>query len=104
MSDVVRRERAVLARLDGLSRVERREMAHQLDAARAEGIVAAARVEAASFVTQVAMRHLEIAQATEVQLVCRYPANAIRVQCLVDAFASLATGELQRLGARSWLS
>jgi hypothetical protein len=82
-----------------------RELARRVDEAAAEGTVSAARVEAASFVAQVAMHHIGLISDTEERMTRRFnPVNVARFQAVADSLAALSVGELEQLRLRGWRS
>ncbi len=94
-----RTSRELSRRLDQL----RAETAASQAEAHAEAAVAAARIEAGSFVAEVGMRHVGMAADTEERLLRRhpYPAHAARLAGIVDGLAALATDEITLLALRA---
>lgn len=91
-----------------------RELSRRLDQLRAEealakteaytdASVAAARIESASFVAEVGMRHISMAAETEDRLLRRHPhpLQAQRLAGIVDALAAIATDEITLLSLRA---
>jgi hypothetical protein len=69
-------------------------------AARREGVVRTARVQAAAHVTRVALQEAGLLSAMEAQLIRQAPLGEVRYQAIVDAFAHVAMDEIVRMG---WL-
>jgi hypothetical protein len=67
-------------------------------AARREGIVRTARVQAAAHVTRVALQEAGLLSAAEAQLIRHAPLGEVRYQALVDAFTHVAHDEIIRMG------
>lgn len=97
-----------------LTRTARRELVREMERLRAEtaaaqaeacadAAIAAARVEAGSFIAEVAMRHIGMAADTEERLVRLhpYPHHAARLAGVVDALSALAEDEITLLSLRS---
>lgn len=90
-----------VARLPGTNtlRVDR-VTTRQIEHARSNGAQAAARIEAASFATHVALHHAGMLSASEGQLIERVPLGEARYRAIVDTFAATACAELSALTFR----
>lgn len=78
-----------------------RDLTRRVGAAHADGVAAAARIEAASFVAQVAMHHIGMVAETEERMIRRFnPVNVARFQVVADAVAALAAQEIEQLRLR----
>lgn len=72
-----------------------------LDQVQAQGLVTAAKVEAAAFVTHVAVQEIGLLSMEEALLVERCPHAAGRAKAIVDNFTAVAAGTVARMGYRS---
>lgn len=72
-----------------------------LDQVQAHGLVTAAKVEAAAFVTHVAVQEIGLLSMEEALLVERCPHAAGRAKAIVDNFTAVAAGIVSRMGHRS---
>jgi DNA-binding HxlR family transcriptional regulator len=75
-----------------------RPLAQRLQAEQAEGLVSAARVEAAAHTTHVALRLTAALSAEEGLLIGLAPLGEERYRLLVNQFTAVAAAELARLG------
>lgn len=78
-----------------------RATSRDIDLARSDGVVAAARVEAASFATHVALHHAAILSNLEAQLIERTPLGERRYEAIVNSFVGTACSEIAALSVRS---
>lgn len=72
-----------------------------LEQVNSNGLVNAAKVEAAAFVTHVAIQEIGILSLEEGLLVERCPHAAGRAKAIVDNFTAVAAGTVARMGHRS---
>ena len=82
------------------SQVDRpaRNTKRALDRVHGHGLVAAAKVEAAAFVTHVAIQEIGLLSMEEALLVERTPHAAARAKVIVDNFTAVAAGTVDRMG------
>jgi hypothetical protein len=83
-----------------LSRVPR-SARKALDQVQGHGLVTAAKVEAAAFVTHVAIQEIGLLSMEEALLVERCPHAAGRAKAVVDNFTVVAASTVARMGHRS---
>jgi hypothetical protein len=76
------------------------QSSRELMAARREGIIRTARVQAAAHVTLVALQEAGRLSALEAQLIRQAPLGEVRYQAIADAFAQMARDEIAQMG---WL-
>lgn len=86
-------------RAAGLSR-QSRTTNRQINAARSDGVTAAARIEAASFCTHVALHHAAMLSSLEGELIQRTPLGERRYEAIANAFAATACAEISALSLR----
>jgi len=92
--DLARRSSGGLVRGRRVSR----PVAHQIETARADGLVTAAQIEAAAYATQTALR-LSAQLTTEEMLVgALAPRGEGRYRVLVDQFTAVAAGRIAEMG------
>jgi len=83
-----------------LSRVPR-SARRALDQVQGHGMVTAAKVEAAAFVTHIAVQEIGLLSMEEALLVERCPHAAGRAKAVVDNFTAVAASTVARMGYRS---
>ncbi len=91
MSELARRPSATLGRISW-------QNSRELMAARGEGMVRATRVEAAAYVTHIALQGAGRLSNLEAQLIKQVPLGEARYQAIVNAYACFAAGEITRMG------
>ena len=72
-----------------------------LDQVHGQGLVTAAKVEAAAYVTHVAIQEIGLLSMEEALTVERCPHSAGRVKAIVDNFTAVAASTVARMGHRS---
>jgi len=70
----------------------------ELLAVRREGLVRTTRVQAAAYVTRLALQEAGTLSAMEARLLRDAPLGEARYQVIVDAFAAFAADEITRMG------
>lgn len=75
-----------------------RSAKHAMVQVRGHGLVAAAKVEAAAFVTHVAIQEIGFLSLEEALLVERTPHAAGRAKAIVDNFTAVAASTVARMG------
>lgn len=75
-----------------------RPVTREIEAARAEGLVTAAHVQAAAYVTHTALQLTAALSAEEGRLVTLCPLGEARYRVLVDNFTGVAAGAISRMG------
>lgn len=83
----------------GLSRTAR-ETSREIARAHSRGTVAAARIEAESFATHIALHHAAMLSSVESRLAEQTPHGAARYQAIVDTFTGAACTEIAAISHR----
>lgn len=97
MSDITLFGKGIGSELSQTPRATKRA----LQRVQGQGTVAAAKVEAAAFVTHVAIQEIGMLSMEEALLVERTPHAAARAKVLVDNFTAVAAGTVDRMGYQS---
>ena len=97
MSDITLFNSGLGGKLDRSPRTTQRA----LDKVHGHGLVSAAKVEAAAFVTHVAIQEIGMLSMDEALLVERTPHAAARAKVIVDNFTAVAAGTVARMGYQS---
>ena len=98
-SELVRRisENAGISVRSGSERVPR-PVLRQLERAAYQGLEMSARVQAAAYVTHVALLQVGMLTAEEARMIQQHPLGEPRFRVIVDTFAGVAAAEIARLG------
>ena len=75
-----------------------RQVVRSIDRAGYRGLEASAKVQAAAYVTHVALSQTAMLTAEEARLIRQCPLGEMRFQVIVDTFAGLAAAEIARMG------
>jgi hypothetical protein len=94
MSDITLFNSGIGGQLDRTARSTKRA----LEQVHAHGLVAAAKVDAAAYVTSVAIQEIGILSMDEAILVERTPHAAGRAKVIVDNFTAVAAGVVAHMG------
>jgi hypothetical protein len=93
MSDLARRQSSTLGSVSWNN-------SREVMAARGEGVIRATRIEAAAYVTHIALQAAGRLSNMEAQLIKQAPLGEARYQAIVDAFTNFAVGEVTWMGLR----
>jgi hypothetical protein len=97
MSDIPLFNSGISNKLDRSPRTTKRA----LDKVHGHGLVSAAKVEAAAFVTHVALQEIGLLSMEEALLVQTTPHAEGRAKLIVDNFTAVAAGTVARMGYQS---
>lgn len=91
----------ILRRADLMLNQTARQLQRRVDAAHADGLEAAARIEFAAYATHVALHHVARLSNLEAQLIQQAPLGEARYKLIVDTFTGVAGAELASSGLGS---